>query len=172
VGFQDLIWKAYVSNLKHETHNPTPNRRRQSGAAGLPISSPRQRVQNIATAPLKFTPPAAHLEPSGGRSQGELLSIQLAALQLLPRRIAGLNTPANTNANKEPLSTKKAPSSIQPQPKGAEDKKEKRKHRVINACGVATRRRGMARFCSAIGRQARNIPPVANRFYWARAQKV
>ena len=63
---------------------------------------------------MKFTPAAAHAEPGRGRSQEKLLSIQLAALQLLPRRIVGGNTPTNTNAHKEPLSAKqKAPSSLQ-----------------------------------------------------------
>ena len=105
VDFQDLNWKAHVSNLQQEQTRNTPAG--EMWGRALRLSAPTPQVYDIthsiglrqpgaagcrlgrgakywSPCSLKFTPAAAHAEPGRGRSQGKLLSIQLAALQLLP----------------------------------------------------------------------------------------
>ena len=64
VDFQDLIWKPYVSNLKHKTHNPTPSRRRQSGSAGLPCGRLMRYIIDLRSGGRqpKCAPPHFHLQ--------------------------------------------------------------------------------------------------------------
>ena len=137
---------------------------RQPGATGCRLG---RGAKYWSPCSLKFTPAAAHAEPGRGRSQEKLLLIQLAALQLVPEELLA-ETRQQTQTHTRNHSAKKAPSSIQPQPKVAEDKKEN-KHRVILCMWRCHAPAGYGAISlSAMGRQARNIPQVCR----ARAQKV
>jgi hypothetical protein len=102
------------------------------GSPAQPAAASARGAKYWSPCSLKFTPAAAHAEPSGGRSQEKLLLIQLACPALArPIRIAGRNTPANTNAKnpavllglEEPLSKRQAVSQLSN--KGAENNKRK-----------------------------------------------
>jgi len=140
----------------------------QSGGAGLPISSPRQRVQNIATAPLKFTSCQGSRRAGGGRCQGEHLSIQLAR--------PATNWAQKNAWLKHAKQHKRTHGTTQRKTKGAKqfqlsqkEPREKEKQTQGSLMHVALPRAGgvWRDFAGGIlGRQARNIPQVSR----ARAQ--
>jgi len=120
-------------------------------------------------APLRLTQSRAGQAPK--RKGWNSISKQ-GALQLLPRRIVGGNTPTNTNAHKEPLSAKqKAPSSLQLSQKELREKRNTGAlmHVALPRAGGVWRDFAWVCSSSTLGRQARNIP---QQVYRARAQML